>query len=66
MNCPNCGAPKSGAICEYCGTHFAQYYGQAVTVDVERDIIPIYDWCGRVVCVVDNTPNVNISVIGSE
>lgn len=19
-NCPNCGAPRSGAVCEYCGT----------------------------------------------
>lgn len=21
-NCPNCGAPVQGAVCEYCGTHF--------------------------------------------
>lgn len=22
MNCPNCGAPIRGAVCEYCGTSF--------------------------------------------
>lgn len=22
MNCPNCGAPLKGHICEYCGTSF--------------------------------------------
>lgn len=21
-NCPNCGAPVQGAVCEYCGTQF--------------------------------------------
>lgn len=21
-NCPNCGAPRTGTICEYCGTVF--------------------------------------------
>ena len=23
-NCPNCGAPVHGAVCEYCGTKFKQ------------------------------------------
>lgn len=23
-NCPNCGAPVSGIVCEYCGTRFKQ------------------------------------------
>lgn len=23
-NCPNCGAPVSGSVCEYCGTKFKQ------------------------------------------
>ena len=22
LNCPNCGAPRTGTICEYCGTVF--------------------------------------------
>lgn len=22
VNCPNCGAPINGTICEYCGTDF--------------------------------------------
>ena len=25
MNCPNCGAPVSGDVCEYCGTIFAEH-----------------------------------------
>ena len=23
-NCPNCGAPVSGSVCEYCGTKFRE------------------------------------------
>ena len=23
-NCPNCGAPISGSVCEYCGTKFRE------------------------------------------
>ena len=23
-NCPNCGAPVNGLVCEYCGTKFKQ------------------------------------------
>lgn len=23
LNCPNCGAPRDGPVCEYCGTQFA-------------------------------------------
>ena len=22
LNCPNCGAPRDGPVCEYCGTRF--------------------------------------------
>ena len=38
-NCPNCGAPRHGAQCEYCGTPFL-YYAYAgeipvVTLDLE-------------------------------
>ena len=22
LNCPNCGAPRHGRVCEYCGTEF--------------------------------------------
>ena len=25
MNCPNCGAPVHGDVCEYCGTIIAEY-----------------------------------------
>ena len=48
-NCPNCGAPKHGAVCEYCGTHFGRYQGEA-TVEVERETIAVYNWDGEVVC----------------
>ena len=38
-NCPNCGAPRTGMRCEYCGTPFL-YYAYAgeipdVTVDID-------------------------------
>ena len=44
-NCQNCGAPKRGSICSYCGTHFSRYQGEA-TVEVEHDIVNIYSWDG--------------------
>lgn len=28
-NCPNCGAPISGPVCEYCGTRHARTYSEA-------------------------------------
>lgn len=59
--CPNCGAPKRGAVCEYCGTHFGRYQGQA-TVEVESDMTAIYDWDG-VPIFIPNTPNVNITIL---
>lgn len=24
-NCPNCGAPITSKVCEYCGTHFSKF-----------------------------------------
>lgn len=48
-NCPNCGAPKQGAVCEYCGTHFGRYQGEA-TVEVEQETVTVYNWGGEVVC----------------
>ena len=58
--CPNCGAPKRGAVCEYCGTHFGRYQGQ-VTVEVEPDVITVYDWDGDLRFIY-NTPNVNVTI----
>ena len=29
-NCPNCAAPITGPICEYCGTHFKPKYNTAI------------------------------------
>lgn len=59
--CPNCGAPKRGAVCEYCGTHFGRYQGQA-TVEVESDVTIVYDWSGEPIFI-HNTPNVNVTIV---
>lgn len=60
--CPNCGAPKHGAVCEYCGTHFARYQGQA-TVEVEHEYTNIYSWDGSVAFRIAHGPNVNVKVV---
>lgn len=62
INCPNCGAPRRGAVCEYCGTHFWRYQGQA-TVEIEPDITTIYTWDGSVVYRIVNDYNVNVKVV---
>lgn len=61
MNCPNCGAPKRGAVCEYCGTHFARYQGQA-TVEVESNYTTIYTCDGREAYRIYDAPNVTVNV----
>ena len=36
-NCSNCGAPRTGAICEYCGTVFYKLdYIQAKQSEIEK------------------------------
>ena len=36
-NCPNCGAPRTGTICEYCGTVFYDLnYIQAKQSEIEK------------------------------
>ena len=61
-NCPNCGAPKHGAVCDYCGTRFARYQGEA-TVEVEPDIVTIWSWEGECY-MINNGYNVNVKVVG--
>lgn len=34
-NCPNCGAPRDGQVCEYCGTRFQDE--NIVTVELYAD-----------------------------
>lgn len=34
-NCPNCGAPRDGPVCEYCGTRFQDE--NIVTVELYAD-----------------------------
>jgi len=60
--CPNCGAPKRGSVCEYCGTHFGRYQGQ-VSVEIEPDITTIYSWDGPIVYQIVNDYNVNVKVV---
>lgn len=63
MNCPNCGAPKRGAVCEYCGTHFGHFQGQA-TVEVEPELTTIYSLDGSMVYQVVNDYHVTVKVVG--
>ena len=63
--CPNCGAPKRGAVCEYCGTHFGRYQGQA-SIEIDQDFTTFYDWGGDQVYKIANTPNVNITIIDDD
>ena len=60
--CPSCGAPKHGAVCEYCGTHFGWYQGQA-TIEVENGYTTLYDWSGREVYRICSGQNVNVMVV---
>ena len=59
-NCPNCGAPRNGSICEYCGTRFEErisvdeYSPFRINVSIghvkeEPERIFFRDWAGRVV-----------------
>jgi uncharacterized membrane protein YvbJ len=60
-NCPNCGAPKRGAVCRYCGTHFGRYQGQA-SVEIEQQYTDIYDWSGTMVYRIYHKPNVTVNI----
>ena len=60
-NCPNCGAPKRGSVCEYCGTHFARYQGEA-TIEVEQNYVNIYSWDGCTTYRIYDTPNVTVKM----
>ena len=48
LNCPNCGAPRHGGECEFCGTRFG---GSDIRIDVKCDVDEtlIRDWTGEVV-----------------
>jgi len=60
-NCPNCGAPKRGSVCQYCGTHFARYQGQA-TMEVEPRYVDIYSWDGCTTYRIYDAPNVTVKL----
>ena len=42
LNCPNCGAVRTGAKCEYCGTVFEFEEEQLETVTLYADDAPVY------------------------
>lgn len=44
-NCPNCGAPKSGHVCAYCGTVFDQQ--AALSLAVGKDVRVKFEHHGR-------------------
>lgn len=58
-NCPNCGAPITGKVCEYCGTQHAKEVEQ-VTIDVSYDRVAVRDWAGHAVYMIENMPNVRV------
>ena len=66
--CKMCGgslvpqADGATGVCEYCGTHFGRYQGQA-TVEIEPDITTICAWDGSVVYRIVNDYNVNVKVV---
>lgn len=35
-NCPNCGAPVNGSVCEYCGTRFASSQNE-ITMEIDGE-----------------------------
>lgn len=45
-NCPNCGAPVSGKVCDYCGTRHAKE-SESVTITVTNEYTSIFDWGGN-------------------
>lgn len=54
-DCPNCGAPKHGAVCEYCGTEL----DGSIRIDIKHDCEPmdvaraiLRTWDGEIVKVV--------------
>ena len=64
-NCPNCGAPKHGSVCSYCGTKFERYQGE-VTVEVEPEYIDVYSWDGQQVYRVPKSTNVYVEVVSHD
>ena len=62
-NCPNCGAPKRGTVCAYCGTHFACCQGKD-TVEVGSDIVTIRSWEGDEYQIVRGY-NIDVKVVGA-
>lgn len=69
-NCPNCGAPKTGAVCEYCGTRFQKYVGGTArrvyqgetTVDVNSYGVDVYTLDGSLVAHISGTMSPVITV----
>lgn len=41
-NCPNCGAPITGSVCEYCGTRYGTVFVPASPPPVICETLTIY------------------------
>lgn len=41
-NCPNCGAPITGDVCEYCGTRYGTVFVPASSPPVICETLTIY------------------------
>ena len=46
-NCPNCGAPVIGRVCEYCGTRHAQE-NEHIRIDAKAEYTDVFSWDGSV------------------
>lgn len=55
-NCPNCGAPVTGRVCEYCGTRHAKE-SEHIRIDVKAEYTEVCSWDGAVVRRVWNRPS---------
>ena len=55
-NCPNCGAPKHGSTCEYCGTALHDD-SRDVVIDCSCDETVVKDWAENIVKVFKKTPD---------
>ena len=38
LNCPNCGVPINGSVCEYCGTRFYDFLNNETNIDISKGI----------------------------
>lgn len=47
-NCPNCGAPITGSVCEYCGTRYGTVFVPASSPPTLHETITMYTVDGEI------------------